>query len=443
MRRTFANVKRDSVEIADNLIPKFEPMSSNKDKSKKSIKRGWISASPRPENSGDIFHGDNNLIMLNDHEFLLFSPDWEKPRSAKSDHVFFKYNSIGDEWTQLMDHHGGFSFAYDNKAHILYGLSLNNKDEMTVVDLSTKTVVYQYQLPIAKRVGVLTRPRLVNVDGTIHKVEARVAGHTRHAIWDKMEKMWIESDVPQWKQFGTIRGCSLIHVPSKGIILMIGGRGCGKEEQRPVYPASEKTEQNSQMIGIWRYHIASDRWEQIEGIEFNYYLSGCVLSSDERYVIIMGGYRFRNKKGPRKLWSWPSEYIHVLDIKHDDSYKLWRSPVESPIFEVGYTSFVARTGNLKQYNLLKSGWIRRVLGSTLETPMVIQDLIVKFGFVEMIHCVDTTDVYHKMRPLVDILRKKKRKKKKHKDAKRKKAKKKGKKKKGNSDSLHLYDEYRS
>ena len=276
----------------------------------------------------------------------------------------------------------------------------------------------------------------MNVDGTIHKVEARVAGHTRHAIWDKMEKMWIESDVAQWKEFGTIRGCSLIHVPSKGIILMIGGRGYGQEEQLPVYPTPEKTEQNSQMIGIWRYHTASDRWEQIEGIDFNYYLSGCVLSSDERYVIIMGGYRFRNKKGPRKV-SFPSEYIHVLDIKHDDAHKLWRSAVESPRFEFCFTSFVARTGNLKQYNLLKSGWIRRVLGSTLETPMVIQDLIVNFVFVEMIHCVDTADVHHKMRPLVDILTKKKRKKKKGKNAKMKKAGKKGKRKKGNTMSMGL------
>ena len=136
MRRTFANVKRDSVEIADNLIPKFEPMSPNKDKSKKSLKRGWISASPRPENSGDIFNEDNNLIMLNDHEFLLFSQDdSEKPRTAESGYAFFKYNSIRDEWTQFMDHHGGFSFAYDNNAQILYGMTVGHKDEMTVVPL--------------------------------------------------------------------------------------------------------------------------------------------------------------------------------------------------------------------------------------------------------------------------------------------------------------------
>ena len=374
-------------------------MNPDKDKSKKSSKRGWISASPRPENSGNVFMGDNNLIMLNDHEFLLFIEDWDKTRSSTG-YTFFKYNSIRDEWTLFMDRLGGLSFAIDNDAQLLYGMTFGGKDEMTVVDISTQSVLHQSQL--AKRVGVLGRPPLVNVNGIIHKVEARVAGHTRHAIWDKMKKIWIESDVAQWKELGTITGCSLIHVPSKGIILMIGGRGYGKEEQRPVFPGPAKTEQNSRRIGVWRYHIASNRWEQIEGIEFNYYKFGSVLSSDERYVIIMGGYQFRDENGPKQS-QLPTNCIHVLDIKHDDGYKLWRSAVVSPK-DCSCSSLVARTGDLRKYKLLKSGWIRKVLGSTLKTPIVVQDLIVEFGYTEMIHCVDSADLNHKMISLVDILR---------------------------------------
>ena len=189
---------------------------------------------------------------------------------------------------------------------------------------------------------------------------------------------------------------SLIHVPSRNIMLMIGGND---EECH--------WDGDINRSAIWRYSVESGLWEQMkdeQNKEFVIALSDsagqqhAVLTSDERFVII----------APMEF-AWyvddPQEtQFLVLDISDDDQYKLWKSPISMPFhdfepwshplcpervhFQCEFDAMMI--SGSADADLLTFGWIRKQSvekhGGVTQVPMALMTLISHWCSADIIHC---------------------------------------------------------
>lgn len=181
-----------------------------------------------------------------------------------------------------------------------------------------------------------------------------------------------------------MRSPFMLHVPSKGIILMVG------------------TVHTVTGVGLWQYHIAQDKWTQMLPKDRTANLmstmsciSGCgiVLTSDEKYVIILG------------------DPIKILDIRFQ-KYRLRESTVSPPLVSDCY---VARSGGSSEF--VTTGYVRRLFSSkefcNQQMPaLAIVDMIASYGSQEMIHWLANgtsaqhfkAGLDHRMISLADILK---------------------------------------
>ena len=190
---------------------------------------------------------------------------------------------------------------------------------------------------------------------------------------------------------------SLVYVPSKGVILMIGGSRlwiCG----------------GHRLVGIWKFVIASSQWEQMIGpTEFPRFSVSAVLTSDEQRVIIMCG-RFRTELGGFGDFG----LLQVLDISNEDRFDLWTSTIRCPLETERH--LCARSGNRSDARLAAVGWVRELFASKdfvgmATPPPDIVDLIADWCCmicIEMIHWIAGSNAgwkneNHFVLPLTHIL----------------------------------------
>ena len=101
-----------------------------------------------------------------------------------------------------------------------------------------------------------------------------------------------------------IYGASLVYVPSKSKILLIGG----------IDHTQDKMIRN-----VRSYCMKSKKWRIIEEVNLEKYLVSTILTANEKYVIISGG-----KKEKRIDGRCYTDDIYILDIRDDENYKLYR-----------------------------------------------------------------------------------------------------------------------
>ena len=332
-----------------------------------------------------------SAVILNDMEFIIAGDIGEG--GDKDLNALYKYNTLREEWTRFLS----FNLRYGapdeyvddsdlyismeihrglNQLFILCSFWSEMHDDFvldtSVLDIRNDTVVHRLCSLRADR-----QAKIVHVNGVMHKV-----GNS-HSIWNE--------DTLHWESIKTLPGfmdpnldvgslCefSLVHVPSKDIVLRMGGYSCFWNP-----PA-----------GIWQYSVASGIWKEMKDEDNNSFrlMSGApqaVLSSNEQFVIICAPCSPAVKR------------FLVLDIRDDDQYKLWDSSVKRPEL-----TLMTKTGGQSEISLLIFGWIRKQ-DDLQFVPRAIKTLITHWLCVEMIHCV--TGVWdpeprHKMIAVMDILR---------------------------------------
>ena len=241
---------------------------------------------------------------------------------------------------------------------------------------------------------------LFNANGTIHKWSTQRSLDNVISVseWNRLNGQWDhEWDIEQMMRPGhgphelTISNQDIVFVCNQDMVLVIGA----KTNKAAVPP-------------VWRYRIGTKKWEHVMGDDrFCLRENGdTVLSSDQRYVIIVQG-----------------QDIHVLDIGDDREYKFWTSSIRSP-FSSGAAyrrdqPRIARSGGTQ---LLTSGWVRRLCATTdilkLETiPIDVVDLAKQWVSTKLIHLMgnaihgifkdlqykEAEERKHWVIPLVDIL----------------------------------------
>ena len=304
--------------------------------------------------------------MLNDHEFIVASESPICTHENKTKPGIQKYNLHQNEWNEIITYSDSFKIVNPrlvsdiktNKLYLFGNEYINSgKSEIVTIDMKTKKV-------LTKRTEIKTiHMGATNVNGIIHLIGGDK--NSEHVTWnaDNDETKQIHDFAAEFKE---MFGACFVYVPSKGVILLIGGFDRG-------YAGDQAA------VGIWRFDIKLNKWENvIKGEDFTFYNVSATLSSNENYVIIGGGYSNYM----------PSDKMFVFNIKDETDYKLNKCGIQCPS---GGLHNIVRTGGIKD-ELLVIGWIKELF-KTLEfkelalPPMYILQLIVVRYNEEEIHWV--------------------------------------------------------
>ena len=172
---------------------------------------------------------------------------------------------------------------------------------------------------------------IVHIRGQLHCFTL-----SSHLIWngENGDRASLDKGAkPSWDGMRDGFESRFIAVPTKGIILLIGGR--------------RATNWNGYDFEILKYSVESKKWSGT-GIEFKYWRPTAVLTPSERYVILSGGKRACDSRFEEK--------IHVLDISHDNKWHLYESKVRVPM---NVNHHLAVTGDSRN-DYLVIGWTREL-----------------------------------------------------------------------------------
>ena len=199
---------------------------------------------------------------------------------------------------------------------------------------------------------------IVYIKGQLHFFSEK-----SHSIWNGKRGNGASFEMVSngaWKGF-----CTFIAVPSKGIILLIGGKST--------------IDRNKNDFEILKYSVESKKWSGT-GIEFKYWGPFAVLTPSETYIILSGGTRADEHRFEEK--------IHVLEIVDDANWNLYESKVQIP---EGIDHHLAVTGGVEGDHLV-IGWTRELFKKQeyLELaflPLYLLELIGKWLWCEELHWI--------------------------------------------------------
>lgn len=357
----------------------------------------WIKAASYPSHI-DI---ESHAMVLNEGQFLFRAGNMY---NGHGEHFLLKYNVRLDQWTQFIslppgcftqgdfgvldaqvDQRNNRVFFVEDildrvinpdlSQSICYGTTL---ERTSVVDLHTGLLIYRICRERKYKINYSIHcASMVNVDGVMHRING-----PHHSIWNETKVDWEPIRMsPEFLELNLRvhpRDYSLVHVPSKKILLMIGG-----------FQKSDRM-----TTGVWRYGMSSGIWEEMKDEDSNSFrfhggVVDSVLSSNERYVIIAVARYVKNKS---KWGFYEENEFHFLDIENNGSYKLRKSSLTLPDVEGASRNgsrlrTMTTTGGLLESKLLISGWLRKQRASE-NVPLDIMRLISEWCSKDIIrlHC---------------------------------------------------------
>lgn len=394
---------------------------------------------------------NRNIMTPNSKEFLVII----------GDDKIYKYRSSGPaahsgHWSVFLDTSNEFIFNELSQFEVIirskfstrvYTVSCTGNNfpsyiPWTIMDRRTQCIIHQspkYKYGYGRHYGV----GIVNANGVIHRVAYMKDIHNdypfEHDIWNETTKEWDHNEKVQvtgldgdWcdeggHTFQWPESVSLIHVPSKNIILLFGGFRC-VDTNEDEYP-----------FGIWEYDLSSGRWYKRDeaGENFNFYLSSFVLTADEQYIVIVGAEEIFDTD-PDLLWGLTREerrelgvaeravphrlqngFLYVLDITKKRKFELCFCPIKPPSHIP--CRYGASQHSRCKYSVARSsgssfvtlGWIRRLFATDEFEEMalpatVITNMIEQYCPFEMIHWISCcgpveNETNHQMIPLDTIL----------------------------------------
>ena len=353
------------------------------------------------------------IAVLNEREFLVLIDGRQ----------VVKYNAVRNEWTkswvipnvankdEVDERHGSFVIDQTtNKLFVLDVLTFSPYrrpssiiSRLFVMDSQNGSVLHQ-SLQNNTENEECYDISLVNVNGTIHKLCGTRNKGLIHRVWDENKKIWEKSTLWRIKTYSQMKQTSLIHVPSKNMIVLIGGVNCGFNQK--------EDENDLRYVGIWSYQIEKKRWTQINN-EFCFGACSAVLTSDEDYIIISGWFADHDLE-------MNSETLKVLDVSSGELFDtdITGAPERRVRrFDQRHDEIhLARSGgdySKTQIRLLLVGWLRKHFEKDEfeSIPSVIVGIIEQWCSVcsvELIHCLRTNYTRiltqnHPVIPLKDIL----------------------------------------
>ena len=180
----------------------------------------------------------------------------------------------------------------------------------------------------------------------------------------------------------------IIHVKSKNILLLFGG--C---DLLYMYDSG-----NCRYLDeIYRYFIDDDKWELLNDIKLpqKMHSFGCVMTSDEKYIILFGG------EVKRSSYSSDDQYIDTIYVMDTDTMKIKLSNIKCPS-KSKYHGILM--GDKIFDELLVSGFLRQQTKSNNATiPDEVMNLIVMWFSIDWIHLLQNKTSGHWKIAVHDII----------------------------------------
>eukprot|EP01084_Bolivina_argentea_P005613 10565_1 len=298
------------------------------------------------------------MCKLNQYEFLvapstrplIYSDYWggdddDYQKALKGIH---KYNVIQNKWSLLVAFiPGAPGIIYHPERKKVYMFDCNKNNH--AIDLISNTMEEIFP---ADNIYTASHPWLAVIDDNLHTI----CGNT-HYIWSIPDfELITESKLPPDV---TVASAYIIYVSSRDLILVIGaGYSYDTSDMFMVYNMSKK-----------KWKIYNDIKIKT-GHEFVFFMRRSVLTSDERYVIMVCA---------------NSEKLHVLEIC-DDQFILYKSKIQVP--QIEFTG-LAVTSGLKD-ELLVHGFVRQMMEHKI-IPMDVFNEIARWFevvVVERLHMIE-------------------------------------------------------
>lgn len=324
-------------------------------------------------------------MMLNSNEFVISCTDGQ----------MFKYNVSRNKWTlflklpdfvKYLGPHPDMLIDEPNNRIFLTG-GLNNGDTTLVLDLRNGSLLntFQYKSDLEFMQKCYEdiqkcwdnqwkgKVDLIKVNGIVHKMGGHDDGcPDGHVTWNEAEQNWTPNAViePFSKMFEDSPQVqiSLVHVLTKGMLLLFGSFRDGE----------------SDCVGIWRYIIEANKWEEIR----NYLgktVRNAVLTSDQQFVIL-------SCVDPINEGKEKPQSILVVDIRDDNLYSFWMSSLKIPRSSAYRVMRSGGDGGGEGSALLVSGWIRQLFANQeyreMSVPSVVVNIISQWSpMPETIHWI--------------------------------------------------------
>ena len=293
-------------------------------------------------------------IKLSDNEFIL-APSTDSPTKW---HGLHKYNADKDSWDKFIKYSTpnestDFDIAINdnNQTLMLYDFEGN----LTTFDIHKKTANTQ---SITSWGEIGSDPRCVILDNQLHII----CGYSsnKHYIYDESTKNL--EIVHQFKeiQLGLYEH-RLCHIKSQNKLLLFGGM--------------EYKSGGSQLMDmIWEYDIAKQKWTKLDiKLPEPCRKLGVLLTNDERYLILFGGY---TDDGFIKR-------IYLLDlIQMEWKESKYKCPCDGEFGAICMTS----NGDERRNKYLVQGYVRELGVDNICDDII--GLVMKWLCTEWVHLLE-------------------------------------------------------
>ena len=261
------------------------------------------------------------------------------------------------------------SVCYDMQSKQLYLLNLNEKyGKMMIFDMEEKKI-NQYECPeFSSSANAICMDGVCHIIGGHDRRELRFEGYNEietnlHQIWNHETK---ESEtIHTFDQYPNgFNQSGLIYISNQRELLLLGG-------YKHDYDYSK-----FRLDTIYKYSLTNRKWTELD-IKLPYDLCdfGCVITKDQRHVIIMGG-KATDDDGHQYMCM---ENIFILDVM---KMTIGESKITLPFNRCKAIIMENKIEN----ELLVNGFIRKEtdLGK-MNIPIAIISLCAGFHVVEYIH----------------------------------------------------------
>eukprot|EP01084_Bolivina_argentea_P292670 503206_1 len=212
----------------------------------------------------------SNATSLNENEFIIcpaVNNPWNTLKIAK-------YNSKTDKWTDIYTHKERVrsvdnSIAFNSGKNLIY--IYNSESKLTIIDLNSKGFM---NCPINTKYDSSHGSSFV-INDEYHMIGGN--NHTKHLIWkQQIYKFKKKHTFSKFKKYYVNH--RIIHLTSKKIVFLFGGSDM----------------KNVAVNDIFCYEYENNKWIKLSlKLPAKMASFGCVLTTDERFILFFGGYKSR------------------------------------------------------------------------------------------------------------------------------------------------------
>ncbi len=313
---------------------------------------------PCPINDSLTKYNRIKVISINAHEFMICIA-----KTIGQDPKLFQYNINTNKIDKFGIKNNDATWKYgnmgiNNKQHLLY---IQNQFQIISINMNTNR---RDDLMVG-----LDSNYFFFIDDCFHMINAHDCNIIVSATDNKLSILHNTINNNNNNNNNGLYGGKSIYIPSKQCILLIGG-----------YYDDEISLSNE----VWNYKLLTQEWTKINNISFPTIDFAAILTSNEKYIILVGGSTYRDDIQDTK----DTNDIYVLDMNDDNQWKMRECKIKSPVSGICDGT---KTGGIKSRNdILIMGFVKHCFNlkkfSCMQLPPIyIIKLIESWYSVEMIH----------------------------------------------------------